>query len=60
MYPDADPSIIKQKIKKNVKKSLDFYCLTFFLFFTLENDVKVPSKSIMQKLFFKISFLLAS
>ncbi len=55
--PAPDPSITKQ----NNKKNLDFDCfVTSFWHFTFENEVKVPSKSNMQKIFFKICFLLAS
>ncbi len=40
MDPDPDPSIIKQKGKKN----LDSYCfVTFFSFIYLKKDVNVPS-----------------
>ena len=43
-----DPPIIKQK-----KKNLDFYYfVTFFYFLSLKIDVKVPSRSNMQKNFF--------
>jgi hypothetical protein len=46
---------------KNGMKNLDFYYfVTSFDFLPLKKDVKVPSKSIMQKNFFLISFLLAS
>ncbi len=39
---DSDPSIIKQKSKKN----LDYYCfVTLDDFLSLKNDVNVPSKS---------------
>ena len=40
--PDPDPSIIMQ----NSKKKLDsYYFVTLFEFFSLKNDVNVPSKS---------------
>ncbi len=42
---DPDPSIIKQ-----------MFCDFFLTFFWFENDVKVPSKSKMQKNFFKKLF----
>jgi hypothetical protein len=48
--PDLDPSITKEKIKKNI----DSYCFaTFFLIFIFENDAHVPSKSNKQKNFLK-------
>jgi hypothetical protein len=40
-------------LSKNSKKNLDFYCfVTFFDFLSLKNNVKVHSKSNMQKNFF--------
>ncbi len=51
MDPDPDPFIVKQKYSK---KNLGFYCfVTSFDFLSLKNDVNVPSKSNMQKHFFK-------
>jgi hypothetical protein len=47
MDPDPDPSIIKQKCKKNL--SFTVLCILFD-FLSLKNDVKVPSKSNMQKI----------
>jgi hypothetical protein len=55
MDPDPDPSIIKQKSKKN----LDSYCfVTLFGHFIFEkNDVNVHSKSNKQKnCFIKVPF----
>jgi hypothetical protein len=55
--PDPDPN----QSSKNSKKNLDFYSfVTLFYFLSLKNDVKVPSKSTMQKNLFLIRFLLAS
>jgi hypothetical protein len=49
--PDPDPSVIKQSSKKN----LDSYCvvMTSFGILSMKTDVYVPSKSNMQKTFFK-------
>jgi hypothetical protein len=50
MDPDLDPSIAKQKSKKNV----DSYCfVTSFGLLSLNNDVNVPSKSNKKKNFLK-------
>ncbi len=51
---DPDPSIIKQKYKKNIGS----YCFVIFLdFLSLKNDVNVPSKVINRKnFFFKLVF----
>ncbi len=53
---DPDPSISSKYSKKNLVSTVFF---TFY-FLSLKNDVKVPSKSIMQEKNFFISFLLAS
>ncbi len=48
---DPDPDSLVRGMDS--KKNLDFYCfVTFFDFLSLKNDVKVPSKSNMQKNFF--------
>jgi hypothetical protein len=46
--PDLDPSITKQKSKKNLNPSC---FVTSFWLFIFENDVHVPSKVISQKTF---------
>jgi hypothetical protein len=59
MDPDLDPSIAKQKSKKNV----DSYCFvtSFGLFiFEMMYMYRYLQKVISKKTFFKISFLLAS
>jgi hypothetical protein len=48
---DTDPA--PESLGKNIKKNLHFYCFVASIdVLSLKNDVKVPSKSRMQKNFF--------
>ncbi len=50
--PDLDPSIILLSSRKIVRKTLILTVLRLlFDFLSLKNDVNVPSKSNMQKIF---------
>ncbi len=50
-HPDLDPSITKQKSKKNLDS---YWFVNSFWLFIFENDVHLPSKSNKQKSIFYI------